>query len=143
MGNHSIQALQRLQQFTGRIESFSGENLEAEILDMMQRVHPEKFEFVGGRILRVLIGQAQGDAARFQITTPAGVGLLGALMFALGHGIARDPLYPWVHNTLTSPPDQDQERIARLRLLARTHNFAYNPCPAVGQGEVQERASGA
>jgi hypothetical protein len=119
---YAIEALNRLDPFLDRLDALRDESLEADLLDLMARVHPEKFTFVGRERLRGLMTAAREEATRFEIATAAGVGLLSGLMFALGHGVSRDPLYPWVHATLTHPPAEDAaRRIERLRRKTRLY----------------------
>lgn len=119
---YAVQALQKLGQYMERINEFGHSELEGNILRLMSAVYPEKFYFVGNDMLRVLISQATAEAERLKVATPAGTALLAALMFALGSGITRDPLYPWVSHTLTEPPDQDPEKcVERLRKKAQTY----------------------
>jgi hypothetical protein len=120
--DYAIGALSRLGPFLDRLDSLRDGSLEADLLDLISRVYPEKLEFVGRDRLRRLMAVARDEAARSGMATAAGVGLLSGLMFALGHGIARDPLYPWVHATLTHPPAQDAaRRIERLRRKTRIY----------------------
>lgn len=119
---HAIAALRRLGPFLQRLDTLDDAHLEPGLLDLMARIHPEKAEFVGRERLGRLIAQARQEATRCGIASAAGVGLLGGLMFALGHGIARDPLYPWVGDTLVQAPAQDAvRRIERLRRKTRRY----------------------
>lgn len=119
---HAIAALQRLCPFLESLDSLDGQKLEADILGLMATVHPEKAEFVGRERLLLLMKQAQDEAARWGCASAAGIGLLCGLMFALGHGVTRDPLYPWVRKTLAHPAQQDAaRRIERLRRKTRMY----------------------
>jgi hypothetical protein len=130
--DHAIQALRRLGPFLERLDSLADGSLETDLFALMARVYPQKFEFVGQERLRGLIAEARQEAARFNMATAAGAGLLCGLMFALGHGISRDALYPWVRTTLTQPPVQDAaRRIERLRRKTRIYLKAtLNNLPA-------------
>ncbi len=113
---HAIEALRRLGAYLDRLDSLHDADLERELIELMARIHPEKFEFVGREGLKLLIAQARREAARHGLAQAAGAGLLCGLMFALGKGIPRDPLYPWVQDSLTQRPGRDTAwRIESLR----------------------------
>jgi hypothetical protein len=119
---YAIEALRRLEPFLERLDALRDASLEGDLLELMAAIHPEKFEFVGREALGRLIVQARQEAVRLHAATAAGVGLLCGLMFALGHGVARDPLYPWVHDTLARPQAQDaRQRIESLRRKTRRY----------------------
>jgi hypothetical protein len=118
----AIAALHRLGSFMDGIDALRDDTLESDLLDLMARIHPEKVEHVGHDRLRRLIALAREDAERFDMATPVGAGVLSGLMFALGLGISRDPLYPWVRDTLTQPlQEASARRIERLRRKTRMY----------------------
>jgi hypothetical protein len=118
----AIAALRRLGPFMDRLDTLQDDTLKSDLLDLMERIHPEKHKYVGRVRLTKLIAIAREEATGFHMATPAGVGLLCGLMFALGTGVARDPLYPWVRDTLTTPPVQEAaRRIERLRRKTRMY----------------------
>lgn len=119
---YAIEALRRLGAYLDRLDSLHDADLEQELLALMARIHPEKFEFAGREALRPLVAQARQEAARHDLAQAAGVGLLCGLMFALGKGITRDPLYPWVQDSLTPRPGRDAAwRIESLRRKTRLY----------------------
>jgi hypothetical protein len=88
----------------------------------MQEVHPEKAQYVGESALRTLIARAIHEAGNFGVSTGAGVSLLLGLMFAIGHGCANDPKFPWIASTLRSSVNQDpREPVEHLRLKSVTY----------------------
>ncbi len=120
--SYAVAALHRLGPFLDQLDTLQQPTLEPDLLGLMARIHPEKFAFVGPERLRHLVTQARQEATHFGIAQPAGVGLLCGLMFALGHGVASDPLYPWVRNTLVQEPTQDAtRRIESLRRKTRRY----------------------
>jgi hypothetical protein len=120
--DYAVQALNRLAPFLERLDALHEDSLEADLLGVLASIYPEKFQYVGEDRLRRLAAVARDEATRFAIATPSGVGLLAGLMFALGLGISRDPLYPWVRDTLTRPAVQDPaRRIERLRRKTRLY----------------------
>jgi hypothetical protein len=120
--DYAIAALERLGPFLERLDALTENNFDADLLETMARIYPEKFRFVGEERLRRLVAVARDEATHFAIPTPGGIGLLAGLMFALGLGICRDPLYPWIHDTLVRPGMQDPiRRIERLRRKTRLY----------------------
>jgi hypothetical protein len=104
----------------------SREEWVAEARDEVTRIFPEKASYVGTEGLDALLGGAYSESRRLGLTTADGGAMLVALSLALGHGIARDPLYPMIGEALRAPPEATPvERTERLRkailsLLGRT-----------------------
>ena len=97
------------------LERRLGRNLEREALTLFGEVWPAKSNYVGESALLGLVEQARASAARYGITTSAGVGIYALFAFVLGHGFGSDPLYPWVAEVLTSPEiTAEGARIRRL-----------------------------
>jgi hypothetical protein len=121
---YAIAALRRLGPCLEALEALDtpGRPLEPEVLRLMTTVHPEKASFLGRERLQRLLQQAEAEAARWGCGSGAGTGLLCGLMFALGHGVTRDPLYPWVQRSLAQPPEADAaHRIESLRRKTRRY----------------------
>ena len=93
-----------------------------EALRRLRANHPEKANYLGDAVLRGLIPRATEEARQYAVDTDNGVCLFVGLMFAVGHGFARDPKYPWVMNTLTNPSIKDREtRVERLYSKTMTY----------------------
>jgi hypothetical protein len=67
---------------------------------LARTVHPEKFDYVGEAQLRVLIEDSEHRGEYFGMADGAGVSLLFALAYVLGHGCAFDPQFPWISDSL-------------------------------------------
>jgi hypothetical protein len=89
------------------------------VMRRMQDVYPEKADFMETESLQELIRQAVKEAKKMDVLTDAGVYLFVGLMFMIGHGFIRDPMYPWIANTLGKPAvDNPDRRIERLHAKA-------------------------
>lgn len=112
---YAIKALRAIHNRVSLPFSFSKELFESEMLSEMKRIYPQKCFYTGEPPLRELIHEAVASAEAYSIQTMRGVALFVVLMFALGHGFAQDPLFPWISRTLQDPrvigPDQRAERI--------------------------------
>jgi len=73
------------------------------ILDQMNQIYPQKYSYLGDGALRMLIQEATDGAKGYQFSEARSVTLFIVLMFALGHGFANDPLFPWISHTLQDP----------------------------------------
>lgn len=92
------------------------------MLRRMEENHPEKAKYLGAPALRGLIPRAVEEAEKYGVATDAGVCMFVALMFAVGHGFAQDPKYPWIAGTLTNPVIADPDkRIERLYSKTMTY----------------------
>jgi hypothetical protein len=91
------------------------------MIGKMKEYYPEKAAAAGDAVLAGLLTRGEQRAAAHGITSPRGGMLFAVLMFAFGHQIDTDPVYPWVEGTLTSDraddPDRRVERVATKTLL--------------------------
>jgi len=118
----AIAALRRIGPFLDGLDVLVDDRLEHQLLELAASIHREKAAYAGETRMRRLVALAREEASRFGLATAPGTGLLAGLMFALGTGIARDRLYPWVHHTLTTPVEQAAaRRIERLRRKTRMY----------------------
>jgi len=117
-----MQALLRVRQMPLEALSVSSNTFESEIVRRMREIHPEKVAYIGEDALRGLIRRAKAEAQKYAVATDTGVSLFIGLMFLIGHGVAGDPKFPWVANTLTNPVITDPDtRIERLYSKAMTY----------------------
>jgi hypothetical protein len=90
-------------------------DFESGCLSMLRAGYPQKYEYAGEAAARDMIQRAVTTAHSYQISTEQGVLVFVALMFAMGHGFAEDPLYPWVSGALKnqaiSDPNKRVERV--------------------------------
>lgn len=119
---HVSAALQRFKDDrTFLIELFQDDG-EIPILPVMRRYYPEKARFMGRQALSNLVRRARQEARNYDIATPKGANLLSLLMFAFGHAVIDDPLYPWIKRTLTGNGfAQQNQRIDRLSAKTLTY----------------------
>jgi hypothetical protein len=99
-----------------QIEERTDGTYEGGIIAGLQAIYPQKAEHLGEKCLRQRVAIGRQSAAAFSIASYSGVALLTGLMFGFGHGVATDPLYPWVGSALNDPLVEDAHgRVARLR----------------------------
>jgi hypothetical protein len=79
-------------------------------VDRLRAIYPEKCDYVGDAAIRALIPRGIRLARGYSVSSDFGTALFIGLMFALGHGFATDPKFPWIEAALTDPdlgdPDQ-------------------------------------
>jgi len=112
---YAKQALRRARKMPLPTIRASSAGFTDEALRRMEANHPEKVAYLGDTILRNLIPRAFEETPKYAIHTDAGICLFVDLMFAVGHGFANDPKYPWAADTLTNPAITDANR--RVELL--------------------------
>lgn len=89
--------------------------------DWFGRLFPQKSDDLSDNQLAQISAAASQQAREYQL--PGGDGILGGLMLVFGHGVTRDPLYPWIWGVLQDPrvanPDGRLHRLwAKLRVYA-------------------------
>lgn len=86
------------------------------VLREMDKTFPRKVRYVGQAGLSDLLNRARQAAGELGLSTTRGEVLVSLLMFFFGHGLTRDPLFPWVaravHDVTSHHPDARAERLA-------------------------------
>jgi hypothetical protein len=128
---HVVRAMLRMRDFDfAQALGAQGQPLVAEILGVLRRFSPEKFDHQGEDANRRLVELAQAVAERHGLVSGHGILLLATLMFMLGSGVDHDPMYPWVGTALAEGTD-DGTRVARLYRDAMVHiEQSLKPDPA-------------
>jgi hypothetical protein len=117
-----FEAMYRLSRM--RLEDYPspGGNFENEIKAGLYNVYPQKCKYPGEDALNHLIGRGKESALSYSISSAQGAALLIVLMFALGHGVTKDPLYPWISQTLEDESVADpNEKAKRLQAKMKTY----------------------
>src|SRR5574338_697580 len=93
---HLFNALRRLGK--ARLEDYHtpGTRFETAVLALLKINYPQRCEYVGDPALDTLIEIGKREAQAQAVTSAKGVALLIVLLFQLGHGALRDPLFSWV-----------------------------------------------
>jgi hypothetical protein len=101
-------------------------------LRLMRQCYPEKLEYVGQHQFRLLWDRAAETAAGFALQQRHAASVLALLMVAFGHGIAINPLYPWVSASMSDSAIADPQ--ARLeRLYDRTRRYLRHVLTHLGK----------
>jgi hypothetical protein len=98
-----------------------GKEWKDALLARARAIHPEKFLYVGEGPLKTLIADSESLGDYFELADPAGIRLLFDLAYFLGHGVAFDPQFPWVAESLRLPDPAERYR----SLLDRSRAFFY------------------
>lgn len=97
------------------ISSPSGSEFYSQMLMRLNKIFPEKYQYVGELNLRRLIQRGIKSAESQGFTSERDFTIYVGLMFALGHGFAHDPQFPWIETTLNNTVLKEQNRrIERL-----------------------------
>jgi hypothetical protein len=99
---HGVRAMVRIRDWDlGTAPQSSGIQLEDDLLNVLESFYPEKYGSHSRDELLGLFRRVAEDAWDYGIRQAPGRVVFTTLAFMLGAGIARDPLYPWVGDTLT------------------------------------------
>ena len=116
---HLLASMRRFNK--SRLEDYQtqGTSFDAAIKEMLKANFPERYEFIGEEGMATLIENGKEEARSRLIKSAKGAALLIVLMFQLGHAATRDPLFPWISETLNDESVADpNERIKNLRAKA-------------------------
>jgi hypothetical protein len=111
---YALDALRRLNQT--RIEEFesSGGDFDKKMTSALRSIYPQKCDYLGDELLRKLLRRGHELADSHQIKSGKGRAVFIALMFAIGHGFADDPLFPWISATLADETLEPDKKAARV-----------------------------
>jgi hypothetical protein len=122
---YAAESLRRTRQAIDRAPAsldMGPDELAAALKSALRSVYPEKADYLGEQGLSTIVSLGFQTAARHGVQSARGMALLVFLVFALGHGVADDPLYPWVRSVLRDTPIRDpQDRAARLEARATVY----------------------
>lgn len=114
-------ALEDLSVMARNPATFSSNDFVADIRREMNRVFPQKANYIGEDGLTALINEGDAEAQKYSFPTVRGKSLIVVLMYAFGHGCTDDPLYPWISRTLNDERIiEPSAREARLEKKATT-----------------------
>ncbi|SFR44333.1 hypothetical protein SAMN04488002_1830 [Litoreibacter janthinus] len=95
----------------------------------LTEIYPEKAASIDPPALQGLIAHGIETATRYGIGALRGQMLMVTLIYAFGHRCDTDPLYPWIHRTLTNDqlgnPDARADKLERKALIWLDHVLAY------------------
>ena len=112
---HAIEALRRARRIRLDDLPSPGARFVDEMMAALERIHPQKVQYLGTDATRGLITYGEGLCADLPLTPERGAGLCVAAMFAVGHGFGHDPLLPWISRTIVNPAIVNPDvRVKRL-----------------------------
>jgi len=86
---------------------------------LLTHLHPQRSAYLSDSTTQLLLDKAADVARQNRLGGDAAAPLLLCLMFGFGHGVADDPLHPWVRETLSnaalSGTDKTTELLARAQ----------------------------
>ena len=112
---HTRAAFERLSRLSESVCPKLGATFEDDLMRLFRALYPEKFEYAGPDAVRPLVARAARTAAGFGVRLGTAAALLAATMFLFGHGVAEDPMHPWIAAALGGPETSSpQDRAANL-----------------------------
>jgi hypothetical protein len=109
---------------TASVEEFTDETLMR-----LERIWPEKYNHIGEENLRSLIQKGITTARAYDIESEPGMLMYIGMMYMLGSGFDRDPLFSWAHQVLNNKEEQD-EAASVERLHSEAINYLKQWCPS-------------
>ena len=119
---YAVKALERLG--AARLEEYdlAGDDAVNRALSGMRAMYPQKSDYVGEAVLRLITLRGFALADEYHVASPYGRALMVALTFGFGHRVVADPLYPWMAATLADTSIQEpEERCRRLHRKMKTY----------------------
>ncbi len=96
--------------------------MKADLLSRLRHNYPQKCRFIGEAALNELVEKGRETAQNYSLENDAGIICFTWLMFTLGHGFDRDPLYPWCESILNSEDiDDPLKRAEKLYSVFRVY----------------------
>jgi hypothetical protein len=101
-GEHMAAALRRVYSEVMPELRRAGEVNFQYVLSMLNAIWPQKIERVGEQAVRGLVQSVMPAAKRLGLNSAAGAGQYVVACFLFGHGMERDPQFPWVGDLLSN-----------------------------------------
>ena len=118
-GTHGMEVLQRVQNITREELIEIGSNYSVNSISWLESLHPLKCAFIGSDALKSLSQLAADEAKQANLFSIESASLLLGLMFAFGSGIIRDPMYPWVSQTLANSDNRVEKLYTKTKAYFR------------------------
>ena len=126
---YSLDALRRLSKAQPEDYNLTKQDFDRQIAAALRQIYPQKCDYLGDELLGGLIKRGRDLARSYSITSINGTALMPALILALGHGFAKDPLFPWISKTLEddsiADPNERAERLQKRMKLYLDHALKY------------------
>jgi len=108
-----------------------GRDYAAEGLRLLAHLNARRLEYVDMAGRHALLAAAAAESRRLGLTNASGPPSMLCLMFAFGHGVAGDPLYPWVAGVLSAGAPSPDARVDAL--LQRARDFLETMLASAGR----------
>jgi hypothetical protein len=117
-----VRAMIRVRNFDLDTAPRLGPSFVDEVCSLLEAFYPEKFAYQGESVTRATIDVAINEAAQYGLANNEGLFCYAALMFMVGSGMHKDPVYGWISRTLHEPsPAAGITRGRRLFQAALEH----------------------
>jgi hypothetical protein len=126
---YALDSLRRLSH--ARYEDYQNpaEHFDKRATAALRHIYPEKCDYLGDKLLTAVIRKGKQAAKKHSVKPEKNAALFVALVFALGHGFAGDPLFPWVSKTLqdeaVADADERAERLERKMKIYLNEALKY------------------
>jgi hypothetical protein len=97
---------------------------------LLRYLHPRKYAELGEATVRELLDAAGRRASAYDLRSAGAATMFGVLMFLLGAGFDRDPLYTWTGELLRERSLHERVRLAALQQAALRHLARSLPVPS-------------
>jgi hypothetical protein len=118
-----VRALIRIRDYNlAAAPTSSGQQLEDDLFELFGKLHPQKQGVQGEQPTRALIRLAGERVKEYGPTSNPALAVYSVLMFMLGAGFDKDPLYPWASEVLNLTDDRrEPARVPSLHYAAMEH----------------------
>lgn len=100
----------------------SGKISEADFFHALATAYPEKARYVGDENLRKILVKARFITNHYRTDHAISQAVMVTIIFAFGHDVMNDPMYPWVRDTLDNT-DSNNPVLQFERLWRRTRAY--------------------
>ncbi|WP_020587287.1 hypothetical protein [Desulfobacter curvatus] len=126
---YAIRALKKLSNFRSQSTPPVNTEFQNKMIRHMTDIYPEKCKYNGTQALENLIKSGMAKAGEYWPGNDSGTALFIGLMFGFGHGVWKDPQFPWVAATLDNPsisdPDKRTESLKARSFIYLDHVLKY------------------
>jgi len=116
-----IEAINQFKDFNMVGSEHYHNNSHQKLLDKINFIYPQKFEYLGNQSLLEVIKKSKQVTFSLSFLNESSFIIIAILMFSFGHKVLEDPLYSWTYTSLNKVELKENKKIQILYYKIKTY----------------------